>query len=266
MTFPSTIVMPALLDANDLTWHPPSDNMRFWTCIDTHGTRWLVKFRGGFCAARERAFSIIAQALNISCQSSTFLKMPSQLNLWPSASQKIESTDVCQLAIWLLAEHSHRSLCDNCPLQELNEQFQKRPYDVDLLRTSRVTNLLDWARGEMLGMLCEMHEPPGRLFTADHAFVQIDNELMFARNAGADLRDSPWVIKHDKQINRAGLVEAIRLCEQVLLLPNSVFREANRTPAGYKPRMVWSVRKKIDGIRPRAQDFLKWATSIQNFW
>lgn len=57
----------------------------------------------------------------------------------------------------------------------------------------RVKHAIDIARGEMLEMLCEMHEPPGQLFTRDHVFVQIDNELMFSQSAGADLWDSPWV-------------------------------------------------------------------------
>ena len=89
-------------------------------------------------------------------------------------------------------------------------------------------------------MLCEMHEPPGRLFTADHSFVQIDNELMFSRSAGADLRDSPWVADESGRMNAAGLNEATRLCEQVLSLPDTVFQEALRMPEEYNPRMVWS--------------------------
>ena len=260
MSFPSTSDLPMLLNANDLSWKPPSDGLRFWTCRDADGTSWLVNLRGGFRAVRERAFSIIAQALGLSCQSSTYLRMPSHPDPWPSVPAMHESSDDCQLAIWFLDEHPHPSLCDNCPLLTLNEQFKNRPYDVDVLRRSPVTNVLDWARGEMLGMLCEMHEPPGRLFTADHSFVQIDNELMFSRSAGADLRDSPWVVDETRRINAAGLSEAIHLCEQVLSLPDTVFREALRMPEGYNPPMVWSVRKEIDRIRLRARDFQKWAT------
>ena len=260
--FPSTLDLPLLLNADDLTWNPPSDDLHFWTCLDTQGSRWLVKFRGGFYAVRERAFSIVAQALEISCQSSTYLKMPSQSEFWPCPPGRVESNDDCQLAIWFLDEHPHPSLCEDCPLLALNDEFRNRPYDVDVLRKSQVKDALDWARGEMLGMLCEMHEPPGRLFTADHAFIQIDNELMFSRSAGADLRDSPWVMDDAERINRAGLDEVIHLCEQVLSLPDAVFQEAIRMPEGYKPRMVWSVRKEIGLIRPRAQDFLEWATHL----
>ena len=108
-------------------------------------------------------------------------------------------------------------------------------------------------------MLCEMHEPPGQLFTTSHEFVQIDNELMFSRAAGADLRDSPWVTDDANRIRPGGLEEAIRLCEQVLSLPDAAFQDAIRTPEGYRPRMLWSVRKQIGLIRPRARDFLQWA-------
>ena len=186
--------------------------------------------------------------------------MPSQPEHWPSVPATHESTDDGQLAIWFLDEHPHPSRCDNCPLLVLNDQFRKRPYDIGLLRMSPIADILDWPRGEMLGMLCEMHEPPGRLFTADHSFVQIDNELMFFRHAGTDLRDSPWVSGGSGRLNREGLNEAIRLCERVSSLPEAVFREALRMPDGYVPTMLWSVRKEIDCIRPRARDFLKWAT------
>ena len=108
-------------------------------------------------------------------------------------------------------------------------------------------------------MLCEMHEPPGQLITASHAFVQTDNELMFSRAAGADLRDSPWVIDDAKRIRPGGLDEAIRLCEQVLSLSDDVYQDAIRTPKGYRPRMLWSLRKQIGLVRPRARGFLEWA-------
>ena len=259
MSFPPSRSLPPLLHADDLYWHAPTEDLHFWTCTDANGTRWLVKLRGGFCAVREHAFSVIAQALDISCQSSTFLKMPPRRKPWPIPAQTSGSTDVYQLAIWLLDEHPQPWHCANCPLPEINTQFARRPYDLDVLRQSRVTRLLDWARGEMLGMLCEMHEPPGRLFTASHAFVQIDNELMFSRAAGADLRDSPWVTDDAKRIRPSGLDEAIRLCEQVLSLSDDVYQDAVRMPEGYRPRNLWSVRKQIGLIRPRARDFLEWA-------
>ena len=259
MSFPPSFSLPQLLHANDLDWQTHTEGSDIWTCTDATGTRWLVKLRGGFHAIRERAFSVIAQALDTSCQSSTFLKMPPRRKTWPIPATTSGPTDVNQLAIRLLDEHPHYSHCTNCPLPELNTQFRRRPYELDVLRRSTVTRLLDWARGEMLGMLCEMHEPPGQLFTTSHEFVQIDNELMFSRDAGTDLRDSPWVADDAKRIRPSGLEEAIRLCEQVLSLPDAVYQDAIRMPKGYRPRMPWSVREQIGLIRPLARAFLHWA-------
>jgi hypothetical protein len=254
--FPQSLSLPLLLTSEGWSWHPPSDSQEFWTGKDADGRRWLVKFRGGFCAVRERAFSIIAQALGISCQSSTFLKVPKKFAPEMAAHPAIQAPEVCQLATWFLDEHGPESSCGDCPLGELDRMWHLAPYDISVLRRSSVTNAIDIARGEMLGMLCEMFEPPGWLFTRDHQFVQIDNELMFALSAGADLWDSAWV--QDKgRIRKAGLDEAVHLCEEVLALPDDIFQEALRLPTGYRPQMIWSMREQINAVRPRARAFLK---------
>jgi len=251
--FPLSQTLPPLLSSEAWIWHPPSGGLDFWIGEDADGVRWLVKFRGGFNAIRERAFSIIAQALDISCQSSTYLKVPQDCLPFRTVRHTSESTDVHQLAIWFLDEHEPPGQpCDFCPLEELHEL----KFDVEVLRTLPVAHAIDMARGEMLGMLCEMYEPPGHLFTRDHAFVQIDNELMFSRWAGARLWDSPWV-KDDGRIRPSGLDEAVRLCEQVVSLADEVFQEALRLPKGYRPEMIWSMRREVNAVRPRAQSFLE---------
>jgi hypothetical protein len=216
------------------------------------GTRWLIKCTGGFRSVRERAFSLIAQELEISCQSSTFLKLPLDCPPFLSA----DATDLHQLAILFLDEHEPGELCDNCPLEEFRERWREKSYDVDVLNRSRIAHAIDIARGEMLGMLCEMFEPPGRLVTRDHVFVQIDNELMFYRRAGANLWDSAWV-EENGRVKPSGLAEAIRLCEQILALRDEVFGEALALPCGYRPEMIWNLREEIDAIRPRAESFLR---------
>ena len=128
-----------------------------------------------------------------------------------------------------------------------------------MLRQSKKTRLLDLADRDVIGTLCESHEPLGRLFIAGHAFVQIDNELMFLHATGTSLRASPWVTEDAKRIRPSGLDEAIRLCKQVLSLTDDVHKATIRMLEGYSPLMPWSVRRQIWIIRPRAQDFLEWA-------
>lgn len=252
ISFRSSRSLPLLLSADGWNWWSLAGKESFWVGEDTTGTRWLVKCRGGFRAVRERAFSLIAQGLGISCQSSTFLKLS------PEAPPLLsgEVTDVHQLAILFLDEHGSERSCGNCPLTELNYLWRAKPYDVDVLAKSHITNAIDVARGAMLGMLCEMSEPPGWLFTKDHVFVQIDNELMFCRNAGATLWESPWVTQNGV-IKPSGLAEAIRLCECIVSLPDQTFHEALELPDHYRPKMSWSLREEIDAIRPRAQKFIQ---------
>jgi len=169
-----------------------------------------------------------------------------------------DADDVDQLAIVFLDEHQPQECCGNCSLKELRKLRQGRPFEAEILRTSRVANAIDIARGEMLGLLCEMFEPPGHLLTRDHVFVQIDNELMFSQGAGADLWDSRWV-QENGEIKPFGFAEATLLCEQILSLPDKTFREALKLPLGYKPKMCWSLKTEIDAIRPRARNFLEFA-------
>ena len=148
--------------------------------------------------------------------------------------------------------------CDDCPIEELDRQMRDSPYDMEVLKASPIARAMSMARGQMLGMLCEVLEPPGRLFTRDHLFVQIDNEFMFSRSAGANLWASPWVMD-DGRIRPSGLEEAIQLCKQVLSLPDEVFQQALRLPQFYRPYMSWSVWREVEAIRPRARKFLETA-------
>jgi hypothetical protein len=249
--------LPLLLTPDEWRWLPLAHRQLFWLGEDKTRTRWLVKCRGGFRSVRERAFSLIAQELGISCQSSTYLKLPAD----SPPFLRGDATDTHQLAILFMDEHSVLEDCENCPLNELKEHWKDKPYDVDILNDSRVGNAIDIARGELLGMLCEMFEPPGRLFTRDHIFVQIDNELMFSKRAGANLWDSPW-IEGEHGAKPSGLTLAIRLCEEVLSLPNDIFEKALELPPNYRPKMTWSLRKEIDAIRPRARRFLREAGAL----
>jgi hypothetical protein len=256
MIFPQSHSLPSLLHSDNWNWYPPTGDLPFWLGEDAERRRWLVKMRGGFYAVRERAFAIIAQALDISCQSVPFLKIPRK-NLADFTYPNVP--DTCQLAILFFEEHKREACSNLCALAELNSQWRLRPYDIDVLINSKINKAIDIARGAMLGMLCEMHEPPDFLFTQDHTFIQIDNEMMFSRSSGAYLWDSPWVVDDDGRRKPAGIVEAIKLCKAVLALPDDVYAEAIRLPAGYRPKMNWSVKREVAGIRPRAEHFLNWA-------
>lgn len=254
--FPSTRDLPTLLTDDDLAWDAPSGGSGFWTGLDSSGTRWVVKFRGGLYAVRERAFSLIAQALGISCQSSAYLKMPSHVRAWPIPPRQCDSKDVHQLAIWFLEEHRCEPNCPSCPVVELQEELRGQGDAYDTLRSSRIEHAVDLARGEMLGYLCGMYEPPDPLFTADHTFVQIDNESMFSPNSGADLWECRW-IAGAHGLNGAGLAAATQLCEQMLDLAPELFDEATLLPEGYQPDRAFSVHREVQLIRPRAIEFLK---------
>lgn len=235
--------LPLLVSSVGWSWTQgaPHD---FWIGTDDHGTRWIVKPRGAIKAARERAFAVIAQSLGISCQSSTFVELSSRSPPYRSGQCR---TDL-HSAILLLDEHPYSACSLDCPVEALLAEIDKAPV-VETLRASSVTSAEDWARGEILGALCDMHEPPGVLFTTDHRFVQIDNELMFSSGAGADLLQLGWLA------TGAGVDLAVRLCQEVLDLPVIVFEEALSFPRGVE--MVTDLRPELNQIRSRAQTFLE---------
>ncbi|MBK1839076.1 hypothetical protein JHL17_16820 [Azospirillum sp. YIM B02556] len=151
-------------------------------------------------------------------------------------------------AILFLDEHPHCACGPDCPIEALRAEFNKAPV-VETLRASSVLGAEDWARGEMLGSLCDMHEPPGTLFTADHRFVQIDNELMFSSHADADLWQLHWLATD------TGVDLAVKLCQQVLDLPDAVFDEALKFPQGVE--VAWDLCAELDRVRLRARTFLE---------
>ena len=238
--------LPLLLSSLGWSWTRGTGH-DIWIGSDEDGTRWMVKARGSFNAARERAFAIIAQSLGISCQSSTFVELPSTDP--PFRSGRCSSH--MHSAILLLDEHPYSACGPDCPIEALRAELDRAPA-VETLRVSSVISAEDWPRGEILGALCDMHEPPGRLFTTDHRFVQIDNELMFSSGAGADLWQLDWLE------TGAGVDLAVRLCQDVLNLPVVVFEEALNCPP--EVEMVWDLRGELEQMRSRARTFLEQAS------
>lgn len=250
--FPPSAALPLILSAEGWSWTRHPHQIRFWIGTDPAGVRWLVKGRGGFNAARERAFSIIAQALDISCQSSTFVRLPHGCP--PRASR--DMVQEIQSAIVLLDEHPCQPCVGGCPLQNLRQQLVATPRDLDVLRSSDVEHAIDWVRGDMLTWICGRAEPPDRLFTQQHRFVQIDNEQMFCPGHDADLWKSRWLRNERKEIQEDGVAEAVRLCRLILDLSDEVFDDALQLPPNFDQAFSWDLRAEIVLIKPRAAAFI----------
>jgi len=229
-------------------WAPFADGGHdVWIGTDRDGHDWLVKLRGGFRAYRERAFGIMAQHLGISCQSATFLTLaPDSAPL-----QQTPTAEPIQGAIRFLREHKPGDCGETCPLRDLNAAFEAADDNVAVLRGSSIDHAIDWVRGEMLGYLCDMHEPPGRLFTTAHEFVQVDNELMFT-NGSADLRECHWLKRESGAWSEAGIDEALRLCAAVANLPESVLARAAEIPDGFPVEIPWDVPELIRRLPAKA--------------
>ena len=257
-TFPTISELPLVQSSEKWAWTLVETSTReFWSGVDEEGQKWLVKMRGSFYALRERTFSVIAQNLGISCQSSTFLQLSSgsePLKCIPGAAPE-------QLATWFLSEHVIGSCGDKCPLRASNEAFAAASDKVTSLKQSPILNAVDWVRGEILGYLCDMHEPPGKLVTTEHAFVQIDNEQMFT-NAVADLWQCHWLETNENDWSETGFEEARNLCEAVAELPDAVIAQATDIPPDYAIEMLWDVPRQAGRIRDKAVSFLTDLKSI----
>lgn len=158
--FPNTSELPLLQSAGTWRWSPFDKTLcDFWIGDDDEGHRWLVKMRGAFYALRERAFSVVAQSLGIACQSSTFL------NLSPHSEPAIHSPEAMleQAAIRLIPEHNSECCGKGCPLLSLSIALENANDEFLVLKESKLGNVVDVARGEFLGYICDQMEPPGRL-------------------------------------------------------------------------------------------------------
>lgn len=260
--FPRIAELPSLLSAESWNWEryitPSWPSYEFWVGEDAEGREWLVKMSGSFCAHRERTFAGIAQHLDISCQSSVYLTLPAN----SEPLRKTPHAKPYQLAIWLIPEHEPGFCNDDCQLASLNKIFTDSKKDnIIALRESSVLHAIDLVRGEMLGYLCDMHEPPGHLFTPDHEFVQIDNELMFT-TADENFWECDWLKDCDNEYSEAGLREAIDLCEKVVEISDAQIKKFSMVPTGYDVEMVWDVPQRAFTIREKANFVLELAREL----
>lgn len=226
--FPAISDLPTLFDATNWSWHSPPGHNRhigikpeWWIGTDETGTRWLVKMRGSSMAHREHVFAALAQRLNISCQSSSYLLMPSH-----DSVPRIHSPDSedHQLALVLLEEHEPISCSSQCLLSTVwgKTLTDKVMQSAELVGSS---NYLDLVRGSALGFMCGQSEPSDFIITPDHDYVVIDNEMMFG--CGSCLLDCEWF----KTSSRQSVVE--ELCLRLVEIPDEDLAKIATPPANY---------------------------------
>ena len=185
-SYPLIKDLPLLAVADDWKWQSPMTGQatqklrtptEFWIGIASDGRRWIVKMRGSTYAYREHVYAALAQCLGLSCQSSIFLRLPPDAPPLANCHQRSRN----QLAIWLLEKHQDGSCSIGCPLVEFRMRFKTSQGTdvVEVILNSKIKNMADWARGEILGYLCGQFEPGGIFCTRDHELVLIDNECMW---------------------------------------------------------------------------------------
>ena len=144
-------------------------------------------------------------------------------------------------------------------MEGLNERFRSLETNpVEVMAGVRVKNMLDWARGEILGYLCGQFEPSGRVFTRDHEFVLIDNELMWSETPG-----SPWDCRwlhFNGKVSEAGVSLASEVCQHFCNLPDQEIDRIGRPPTDFldEPHNVnyRDLRENIRSAKDAAKDFL----------
>jgi hypothetical protein len=176
---------------------------------------------GSFCSYREHVFSSLAQRLGISCQSSAYVIVQPDA-LPPRDSYK--HLDRCQLAISLIEEHFEEPCSPDCVMKEVIGKSMSFD-DIDRLSAKGVSHFKDWVCGDALGHLCGQFEPHDHLFTKDHQYVVIDNELMFA--GSPCLEECSWW----EEENARPLIAA--LCRKFVELSDDELRAMATIPEGY---------------------------------
>lgn len=226
-SFPLMSELPRVIDTTDWIWErfnatvTPSCN--FWIGIDHEGSRWLTKLRGVNRAYREIVFAQLAQAMGWSCQSSVFMRIDRR-----SAQKLGVQEGEVHAAHWFLDEHPRLPCSLVCAL----DFFSGKKIDAleDLLG-STIAHLMDWPKSEFAAYLFGGTEIPGGLFTAEHEFVIIDSELMFASQP-CEFETCRWWNEPSGQPSRSGRALAFDVCNDLLSLSEREIREALTIPVG----------------------------------
>jgi hypothetical protein len=155
--------------------------------IDHESTRWLVPIRGSIKAHQEHVFSLLAQRLGISCQSSVYLHIPATNR---PAMEDTVNEECSQLAICLIDEHPKQKCGEDCPLGEFKNSIETED-QLDQFVNSGLPHVGDFVNGDILSYLCGGAEKNDRLWTIAHEYVLIDNERMF--ECEANLEECWWM-------------------------------------------------------------------------
>ena len=215
-----------------------------WFGTDLEGRKWLLKADSccnqSYC---ERTFAALAQEIGICCQSSVYLKLhPRSAPL----KELIVPQPFYAASVWL-DEHGAIPCCAECPLPNFGRIY-KRAVPLENLATLPIGNVTDWLRGELLACLCGTFEPPGRLFTTNHIFVQIDNEGSWS--GPKNFHECQWLY------DIAGLQFCRDVYSRVAQLSDAKLDSIATLPAGLDSLTVSNLRSKLDEVQQAAVDFM----------
>lgn len=229
MRFPRIVDLPATIDARRLTWVPVTGSSAFpllsnewWIGTDENSTRWLTKLSGSYCAYRENVFGKLAQSMGLACQSSSYLVFPEGHKVFHNL---LGSNDRFQLALLFMDEH-HGDACSNdCPI-DAYYRIDGSHASIEAAERAGLLHIKDIVRCDTLGYLCGQFEPNGRFVSRDHAYVAIDNELMFAGRPC--LQECPW---HDDMNSRELMLE---VCSKLMSMDEGELLCLAATPPAYE--------------------------------
>ena len=254
MEYPTINELPDLLNAESWHWEKVEFGWSydFWVGTDSEGNEWIVKMKGSFYSYREHAFARLAQALDVSCQASSYLILPD--NCPPLLANR--DAEKGQLAIWLYPKHGAEDCNDTCPVNRLYEKLRDPAIDsTEALSESTIRNAIDWARVNMLAYICGANEGgEERLITPDHQLFMIDNEQMFSTSPG-NLMECHFVTLRNGSVSETGMRIAIDLCEKFTILTDSEINSMVSVPDAYVVDKQWDVEPIIIEARNYCQRF-----------
>ena len=245
-SFPLISELPSVLVADGWRWEPCSFRSECVLGIDHESRSWLVQMRGSVKAYQEHVFASLAQRLGISCQSSVYLQIPA------CNRPKMDDTptdEACQLAIWLMKEHSAGSCGDTCPIGRGREWDFTTDETLNEFLQSGLKNAADFVLGDILGSLCGGDENVEGFWTVNHEYVAIDSERMFEWDSYVQ-RCSWMDLTKGKQL-------ALDLFDRVCAISDEELCTIAELPPGYLVNPVVQLGQRLIEIKAIAGNYLR---------